>query len=244
MASFALINLFRPCNVSLHCKGKTRAKALKQLPLRAFRNACRAPRKIFKIALHEANFPIFMVVQNSRKGFTLLELIVVLIIISLMSALVAPKLVGPMSNLDLKTASQKVAASLRYARSRAASEKTTCTALFDFDKNRLIIVNSPLSKEELSAGNAQEVERILSELAENEKDRPGGLRTYHLPDGIKLTKGILRDDVFDSGYFRISFFPGGNSSGGEILLGGERGKQFRIAVDFITGIVRLSEVAG
>ncbi|PJC76387.1 MAG: hypothetical protein CO012_01370 [Syntrophobacterales bacterium CG_4_8_14_3_um_filter_49_14] len=84
--------------------------------------------------------------SNSKlsRGFTLLELIVVLIIISLMSALVVPKLAGPMSNLDLKTAAKKISASLRYVRSHAASEKTTYVALFDFDKNRLVIINSTI----------------------------------------------------------------------------------------------------
>jgi hypothetical protein len=45
----ALINLFRPCIVSLHCKGKTSAHALKQLPLRSL---C----QFSEFTLHEANF--------------------------------------------------------------------------------------------------------------------------------------------------------------------------------------------
>ena len=46
-------------------------------------------------------------IPQSRWGFTLLELLVVLVIISLMSALVAPKITGTMVNLKLKTASKK-----------------------------------------------------------------------------------------------------------------------------------------
>jgi general secretion pathway protein H len=93
--------------------------------------------------------------RRNHRGFTLLELIVVLVIISLMSALVVPKLAGPMSNLDLKTASQKISASLRYARSRAASEKTTYAAVFDFDKNRLVVIHStipPLARGDFHIG--------------------------------------------------------------------------------------------
>ena len=52
------------------------------------------------------------------RGFTLLELIIVLIIIGVASALVVPRLVGSTGNLDVRTAAGKVAAFLRYAGSR------------------------------------------------------------------------------------------------------------------------------
>ncbi len=190
------------------------------------------------------DFPIFMVVQNSRGGFTLLELIVVLVIISLMSALVVPRLVGPMSNLDLKTASQKISASLRYARSQAASEKTTYAALFDFDNNRLVIINPAPAKGEGSMNNQEAIEKMLEEQQDQEKNRPGGLKTYKLPDGVKLAKGVSKEGDVNSGIFPVFFFPGGGSSGGEITLANEQGRLYKVTVDFITGTVQLSEVAG
>ena len=185
--------------------------------------------------------------RRNHRGFTLLELIVVLVIIGLMSALVVPKLAGPMSNLDLKTASKKISASLRYARSRAASEKITYVALFDFDKNRLVIINStipPLVKGDFHINNREAFDRTLVEPPDNEKDRPGGFKTYYLPDGVKLAKGVSREGDFNSGFFRIFFFPSGGSSGGEITVANERGRQYKINVDFITGIVLLLEVMG
>ena len=190
---------------------------------------------------------LFFMHRHSHRGFTLLELIVVLIIISLMSALVVPKLAGPMSNLDLKTASKKISASLRYIRSHAASEKTTYAALFDFDKNRLVIINStipPSVKRDFHINNREAFDRTLVEAPNNGKDRPGELKIYNLPDGIKLTKGVSREGDFNSGLFRISFFPSGGSSGGEITVANEQGRQYKINVDFITGTVQLSEVMG
>jgi general secretion pathway protein H len=186
-----------------------------------------------------------MQVRNTRtRGFTLLELIVVLIIIGLMSVLVVPKLVGPMANLDLKTASQKISASLRYARSQAASEKTTYVALFDFEKNRVVIINSPSIKGEFHINNREAVNKIPAEPPNSEKDGPGGSKTYDLPDKVKLAKGTSREGEFTSGFFRIFFFPSGGSSGGEITVANERGRQYRISVDFITGTVQLAEVMG
>jgi general secretion pathway protein H len=180
----------------------------------------------------------------SHRGFTLLELIVVLVIISLMSAFVGPKLTGPMSNLDLKTASKKISASLRYARSHAASEKRTYVALFDFDKNRLVIINPPLVKGDFHMNNQEASNSAPVEPPDNEKDGSSGSKTYDLPDEIRFAKGVSREGDVNSGLFRIFFFPSGGSSGGEITVANERGKQYKIAVDFITGAVKLSEAVG
>ena len=66
-----------------------------------------------------------------NRGFTLMELLVVLVIISLVSAFVAPRITAPIGNLQLKTASKKIAGAMRYSRSRAASEKENTSFLFD-----------------------------------------------------------------------------------------------------------------
>jgi prepilin-type N-terminal cleavage/methylation domain-containing protein len=185
--------------------------------------------------------------RRNHRGFTLLELIVVLIIMGLMSAVVIPRLVGPMSNLDLKTASQKISASLRYVRSRAASEKRAYVALFDFDNNRLVITHftiPPSVKGDFHINDREAYDRMLAEPPNDEKDRPNELKTYNLPDGIKLAKGVSREGDFNSGFFRILFFPSGGSSGGEITVASERGRQYKINVDFITGNVQLLEVVG
>jgi general secretion pathway protein H len=185
--------------------------------------------------------------RRNHRGFTLLELIVVLVIIGLMSTLVVPKLVAPMANLNLKTASQKISASLRYARSQAASEKTTYLALFDFEKNRLVISNPPipsLAKIDSPGSNRAAFDGTPGESPDNEQDRPGASKTYNLPEGVKLAKGASREGDVISGLFRILFFPSGGSSGGEITVANEGGRQYRIHVDFITGTVQLSEVRG
>jgi prepilin-type N-terminal cleavage/methylation domain-containing protein len=111
---------------------------------------------------------------NNSRGFTLLELIVVLIIISLVSAFVAPKLTGPLSNLDLKTASKNISSSLRYMRSHAAAEKTTCAALFDLDRNRLVLASSAasaLAREDFPIGNREAFDGALAAPPDNEKAR-------------------------------------------------------------------------
>ena len=165
------------------------------------------------------------------RGFTLLELLVVLVIISLMSVLVVPQLTGSLSKTNLQTASKKISASLRYARSRAASEKITYIAIFDFEKDRLSI---------MTGQEAQTGETIKEDLGDGEEPVIRS-KSYDLPDGVKLEKGVSGEDEIDSGLFQIAFFPTGSSSGGDVILTNDRGKRYKISVDFITGIVRLRE---
>lgn len=180
--------------------------------------------------------------RRDRSGFTLLELIVVLVIISLMSALIVPRLTGPMSNLELKTAAKKMAASLRYARSQAAAEKRTYVAVFDLDNNRLVILNPPASMGAFAINSRATIVRMLNDQLERENDQPGRLKIYRPPDGVRLARGISRAGDVTSGLFPVFFFPGGGSSGGEITVAGKRDRQYSLSVDFITGTARLSEV--
>ncbi len=183
-----------------------------------------------------ARFPAF---RRNYGGFTLLELIVVLVIVSLMSALIAPRLTGPMRNLDLKTAAKRISASLRYARSRAATEKAIYVALFDFDNNRLIVGDTPLAMRDFLINDQAAIKRVLTTQLDRHPER---LKLYQPPEGIKLEKGISRENTVGSGFFPVFFFPTGASSGGEIMVANQRGRQYSVTIDFITGMVRLSEV--
>lgn len=168
--------------------------------------------------------------QYSPQGYTLLELLVVLIIISLVSALVAPKLAGSLSSLNFKTTVKRVSSSLRYARSQATSEKITYGALLHMDKNRLLIIaDSPLHTES------------LQEIIDDDEQMARASFVYDLPSEIKIEKAVSADGEVTSGFFSILFFPSGGSSGGEVELVDEKGRRSKITVDFITGSVKLNQ---
>ena len=167
--------------------------------------------------------------RNSR-GFTLFELLIVLLIISVVSAFVGPRLGSSMSNMELKTAAKKIAASLRYARSQATWEGTTYVAVFDFSGNRVLFSSVNVRSDEMNAV-----------AAADESKTTGVSKTYDLPKTIQLEKAISDSGEFDSGLFTISFFPAGGSSGGEITLINDRERRYSIKVDFILGTVDLIE---
>ncbi len=161
-----------------------------------------------------------------KKGFTLIELLVVLVIISLVSAFVAPRIVAPIGNLQLKTASKKIAGAMRYSRSLAVSEKESRVCFFDFDNQQVSIFLG-------SAFDSGEPEDVF-------KNGPAEVR-YDLPEGVLLKKAVSGDIDVESGIFHVIFFANGSASGGEILLTNDRGRSSSIQIDFITGMVALAK---
>lgn len=165
-----------------------------------------------------------------NKGFTLLELLVVLVLISVVTALVAPRFSAPLGNLQLKTAVKKIAGSLRYARSLAAGEKISRVCLFDFE-NQIVTINSAPAQTEPEQN------------AGDENAAPPNSRriTYALPKGVALKHAYAGDAMVDSGVFQLVFYANGSSSGGDIVIEGDNGRAMLIHIDFVTGMVEIAQ---
>ena len=71
---------------------------------------------------------------SSKQGFTLLEIIVVLFIVSLVMAIVLPSFAG-FGESKLKSEAREMASILRYMNDSAVSRKETFLIRFDLDKN-------------------------------------------------------------------------------------------------------------
>ncbi len=170
--------------------------------------------------------------ESHTNGFTLLELLVVLTIISISVAIVGPRFLGPMSGMQLRTSAKKMAASLRYARSLATAEKTPYVAQFDIDKGQLSLKATP-----------DETDEALEADPESDGDGPVTIkpRVFSLPEGVRLEKALSIDSEVDSGIFEIIFSPNGNTSGGAVILTNERGRHYKISVDLVMGTVTLEE---
>ncbi|MEW6377076.1 MAG: prepilin-type N-terminal cleavage/methylation domain-containing protein [Thermodesulfobacteriota bacterium] len=68
-----------------------------------------------------------------RKGFTLIELIIVIAILGLSLVLVSPSLSRLSKTTELRGATQKIAAILRNSRSEAVNKGRTYQVLFNAD---------------------------------------------------------------------------------------------------------------
>ena len=154
-------------------------------------------------------------------GFTLLELLVVVVIITVMSALVAPRMFGSMAHMTLKTSAKRVAAGLRYARSRAVAEQVTYAAFFDLEKNALRVSDADGADEAADGNDAREP----------------SAQVYYLPAGIAVSMSEAFAEQRGDDARQIEFYADGNSSGGEVILTDPREKRYIVRVDFISGTV-------
>ena len=165
-------------------------------------------------------------IQEKRTGFTLFELLVVLVLISLIMSFVGPRLIKSLNRRNIESTARQIAASLRHARSVAVAEKVPYRALFDMDADELII-------ERHTSAVAHD-----SDPAVGPHEKP---KVFKLMPGIRFNKALLLDgETVDRGIYKILFYPAGGTSGGEIILMDEENRSFCIAVDVITGMVKVN----
>jgi general secretion pathway protein H len=156
-------------------------------------------------------------------AFTLFELLVVILIISLISALVMPQMAASLPGVRLKSTTRAVAASLRYA--------TPYIAIFD--KTRKFLAVEPIDTP-IDAAQSGGIRKIM--------DTSKLEKVYEFPDGIEF--GVLNSTTADEDpdVFPILFFPRGDSTGGKIVLENLRRRQYTITVDTITGSVEIERL--
>ena len=171
------------------------------------------------------------------KGFTLIELIIVLVIVSIMAAMVSPAISRSLASLQLKTAARKVAAALRYARTQAIARAEDYQAVFSFDERQVTI--SPAESEGEESGEEKALPEAEGAQKPQEQEKP---KVYTLPEEVKFLELVAGEEEVNSGSATITFRPNGSSEGGEVILSDAAEKrEYRIVVSFLTGAVEVKE---
>lgn len=127
--------------------------------------------------------------ENRRAGFTLLEIILVIFIISLFAAVVLPSFSG-VGTGGLKAESKRVASLLRYLNDSAIYSKKTFDLTFDFQARQMTWSSPDGTK-------SQELAKITSvSLPSKGQVREGQVKVFFSPLGLRENIEItLADDV-------------------------------------------------
>jgi len=150
-------------------------------------------------------------------GFTLIELMVVLVLLGVLLAVAFPSIGGGMATVKLKTSSREIAATLRLARSKAIREQQVYLVGFDLTKNQM----------ELSS--------------ENLKYQ----KFFSLAEGISIEKVTPLKAKADWNQQRYYYFftPNGMTESFEVVLRNERGRAIKVVQNSLTGSPRIEEIS-
>ncbi len=152
--------------------------------------------------------------SGKDQGFTLVEMVLVMIVMTLVAAVTYPAMMRGRSAFHLRTFGRDVIAAVHLARETAVTEQRTMLLQID-EKAQQIMVSD---------------------------DVGDGARAFSMPGDIKIQvlthpRGIATAtrESGDSEPFRVRFLPNGSSDSVEVLLTAESGATLRIATDPITG---------
>ena len=160
------------------------------------------------------------------KGFTLLELAVVLVIVAILAAGVVPALLRAMTRTHLRSSAWQVASQLSFARAHAVNKQLLCRVRFDPD--------------ELA---------FLAEVEQDPEETPGEFAAIEVP---AMDHVALPEDFVDVQMQTVSmttpqstevvyFQPNGRTDGVDVFLESLDDMAFTVSVSPNTGQVRVTE---
>lgn len=156
---------------------------------------------------------------TNRAGFTLLEVLVVLVLVSVITAVVAPSVGTGVQTLRLQSAARHVAAALRLARARAIRRQEVYLVSFDRERGQVTIASGDLD------------------------DR----RSFDLPRDVHLEwAGLLSDtaraELPPPDPVTFFFSPNGAAQALEVRLVNARGRSLRVVQDAFRRSPRIEPV--
>jgi len=165
------------------------------------------------VRLFKWHLPMQIVAIRTSRGFTLLEVLVVIALIAFLSVLAAPNLINWHHKARLRGAAENLKGDLEVARLRAIQESGTVSVVFSADRYRLFVDNNQ----------------------DWTPDSPGSLlRDRVLPPGVNID---LDKTSFGSMNDKTRFFARGTTLNGSVILANRNGDQKKITVSELGRII-------
>ena len=140
--------------------------------------------------------------RNKRHGFTLIEILLVLLVLGVISGLAVPNLSQMFSRFQLSHAANDMAYLMRYAQSRAVIQRLVCRFSLDKENNQYSIAQKDSSDDEDAPSDTNDSAAVFSKIS----GRLG--RIFSIPSNIavqaqNLTVQFYPDGTIDKDSFKL-----------------------------------------
>lgn len=203
--------------------------------------------------------------SQSQRGFTITELLIVLTLMGILSAISMPTLKGFAATRRLKSSAYTIRSLLTFARDMAITDQTAHLVVFDLDNGRCWLASSetfnpstPLSSA-LTAQNSTAVAVSPTNTSRNPlTTNPGQQETLTRAGGILGVPYAMEQDVTlvamitnhngrtlqaDSGVVSVYFSPNATSQEALIYLQNTRNQIMSIAIEAASGRTSVRQLA-
>ncbi len=164
-----------------------------------------------------------------NRGFSLIEVILVLTILVLAASLVTSSMSNLSRTIELKAAAKKVSGILRYYRSEAINKGLVYQVLFDSESKVVKVQSVSL------------VEPVEEREGDEKKEGNEVKTLYGLPEGVRMKELDFPATEFPCDLPAVEFYPNGGSNGGSVLLDSRERKGYKVKIHFITGAVEIEQ---
>ena len=197
---------------------------------------------------------------HTSKGFTLIEVMIVLALIAILSSIAMPSLRGFAASTRLKSTAHAIRDTLNFARDMAITERAAHLVVFDLTANRYWLASSetfnltdpstPLTASSPSLQPAQQptADQGTTPLQQTPLSRTNAILGIPQKPGpnVSLARMITNHNFqtiqIDTGVDYVYFSPTGSSEDSVLYLQDQRGKVMSITVENATGRVHLQKI--
>jgi type II secretory pathway pseudopilin PulG len=185
--------------------------------------------------------------NRCRAGFTLLEVVLVVVITLIMFGVSLPYFAGAYRGSKLRVASRTINRMARYARSMSIMREQRMTVVLDHQTMEIYLGSSARTATNAADGELdQDVLKRLGYVDGEDASGDAGIEKEihrYLPEGLEIAdfeKDWGDDDIVYEDLYLIHYYPDGQSDWFQMELNDERGLGVKLESDPISGKI-LSE---
>lgn len=172
--------------------------------------------------------------SKSTRGFTLLEILLVVMVIGIAAAAFLPFAVNSVENARTRSAIREVISINRYARTRAILDRRPTSVVYDTERDTLTLLSLPIRRE-------PEAETLFGAVATSETssapETTEVIRSRRLPKFVQV-RNVEGAESEQDGYF-IIYTENGTTDNHTIELQDPQGNIERIQINGLTGEITL-----